>query len=88
MSYLYILFFHYHFIIIIIGFTLDGTVKLLDFGLARVVDDASPYSNDKYEMSGETGSLRYMSPEVADCRPYNHKADVYSFCKLCVSLIL
>eukprot|EP00594_Rhizosolenia_setigera_P014797 CAMPEP_0178959226 /NCGR_PEP_ID=MMETSP0789-20121207/12150_1 /TAXON_ID=3005 /ORGANISM="Rhizosolenia setigera, Strain CCMP 1694" /LENGTH=710 /DNA_ID=CAMNT_0020642159 /DNA_START=246 /DNA_END=2378 /DNA_ORIENTATION=- len=62
-----------------IGFTLDGTVKLLDFGLARVVDDASPYSNDKYEMSGETGSLRYMSPEVADCRPYNHKADVYSF---------
>lgn len=85
MSYLYIFFFSFYYYI---GFTLDGTVKLLDFGLARVVDDASPYSNDKYEMSGETGSLRYMSPEVADCRPYNHKADVYSFCKLCVSLIL
>ena len=30
-------------------------------------------------MSGETGSLRYMAPEVADALPYNHKADVYSF---------
>ena len=32
-------------------------------------------------MSGETGSLRYMAPEVADCQPYNQKADVYSFGK-------
>jgi len=62
-----------------VGFTLDGTVKLIDFGLARVVSDGSPESDDVYEMSGETGSLRYMAPEVADCRPYNHKADVYSF---------
>jgi len=62
-----------------IGFTLDGKVKLIDFGLARIVDNASPDSDDVYEMSGETGSLRYMAPEVADCRPYNHKADVYSF---------
>jgi serine/threonine protein kinase len=30
-------------------------------------------------MSGETGSLRYMAPEVADALPYNHKADVYSY---------
>ena len=30
-------------------------------------------------MSGETGSLRYMAPEVAAALPYNHKADVYSF---------
>jgi serine/threonine protein kinase len=30
-------------------------------------------------MSGETGSLRYMAPEVAEHLPYNHKADVYSF---------
>ena len=44
-----------------------------------MVSDASPESDDVYEMSGETGSLRYMAPEVADCRPYNQKADVYSF---------
>jgi len=62
-----------------IGFTLDGTLKVLDFGLARLVENSSPYSDQVYHMSGETGSLRYMAPEVADSRPYNHKADVYSF---------
>eukprot|EP00590_Aulacoseira_subarctica_P010550 CAMPEP_0172437842 /NCGR_PEP_ID=MMETSP1064-20121228/72475_1 /TAXON_ID=202472 /ORGANISM="Aulacoseira subarctica , Strain CCAP 1002/5" /LENGTH=635 /DNA_ID=CAMNT_0013186349 /DNA_START=234 /DNA_END=2138 /DNA_ORIENTATION=- len=62
-----------------IGFTLDGTLKVLDFGLARVVENASPDFDEVYDMSGETGSLRYMSPEVSDNRPYNHKADVYSF---------
>jgi serine/threonine protein kinase len=64
-----------------LGFALDGTVKLFDFGLARIVENAS-VSNEVYQMSGETGSLRYMAPEVADCHPYNQKADVYSFGKL------
>jgi len=62
-----------------IGFTLDGKPKLIDFGLARMLENSDPKSNDTYEMSGETGSLRYMAPEVADGLPYNHKADVYSF---------
>lgn len=62
-----------------IGFTLDGTVKLIDFGLATIIDQKSANSNEVYEMSGETGSLRYMAPEVAACKPYNHKIDVYSF---------
>lgn len=31
-----------------------------------------------YELSGNTGSLRYMSPEVARSEPYNLSADVYS----------
>ena len=54
-------------------------MKLLDFGLARIVENADPTSNEVYAMSGETGSLRYMAPEVAEGLPYNHKADVYSF---------
>lgn len=62
-----------------LGFTIDGTMKLLDFGLARIVENANTMSNELYAMSGETGSLRYMSPEVAEGLPYNHKADVYSF---------
>jgi serine/threonine protein kinase len=61
------------------GFTLDGTVKLIDFGLAKIVENASIQSDETYRMSGETGSLRYMAPEVADALPYNAKADVYSF---------
>lgn len=62
-----------------IGFTLDGTIKIIDFGLARILENSSPMSDEVYQMSGETGSLRYMAPEVAESRPYNHKADVYSF---------
>ena len=45
-----------------IGFALDGSVKVLDFGLARIVENASVKSKDVYQMSGETGSLRYMAP--------------------------
>jgi len=62
-----------------IGFTSDGTLKIMDFGLASVMESTIPFSDDVYEMTGGTGSLRYMAPEVADSRPYNNKADVYSF---------
>ena len=34
--------------------------------------------NDLYQMSGKTGSLRYMAPEVATEKPYNETVDVYS----------
>jgi serine/threonine protein kinase len=61
------------------GFTLDGRVKLLDFGLGKVLEIASVDSDEVFTMSGETGSLRYMAPEVADALPYNSSVDVYSF---------
>jgi len=64
-----------------IVFTSDGLLKLIDFGLAKKVENATHSSDDVYEMSGKTGSYRYMSPEVARELPYNHKADVYSFGK-------
>lgn len=31
------------------------------------------------DLTGRTGSLRYMAPEVAASRPYNEKAEVYSW---------
>jgi serine/threonine protein kinase len=46
----------------IVGFTLKGTVKILDFGLAKLLENADPKSSEVYAMSGETGSLRYMAP--------------------------
>jgi serine/threonine protein kinase len=39
-------------------------------------------------MTGNTGSLRYMAPEVALRRPYSEKADVYSFGILVWQVIL
>jgi serine/threonine protein kinase len=64
-----------------IAFTSDGVLKLLDFGLAKEVLHASADSNCVHEMSGKTGSYRYMAPEVGQTKPYNHKADVYSYGK-------
>jgi len=63
-----------------IGFDIHGDVKLFDFGLAKELDDNMKSGcSDFYEMSGNTGSLRYMAPEVALSEPYNLTADVYSF---------
>ena len=66
-------------IISILGFASDGKLKLFDFGLARMLENASSYSDKKYLMTGKTGSLRYMAPEVVNKQPYNFKVDVYSF---------
>ncbi|AQK96954.1 Serine/threonine-protein kinase STY8 [Zea mays] len=49
------------------------TVKIADFGVARV--EASNPS----DMTGETGTLGYMAPEVLNGHAYNRKCDVYSF---------
>ncbi len=62
-----------------VGFALDGTLKVMDFGLSTIVPDSCPESDEVYNLSGETGSLRYMAPEVAKREMYNNKADVYSF---------
>ncbi len=61
-----------------VGFTADGRLKLFDFGLCTCVR-VRKNAEDCYEMTGNTGSLRYMAPEVALKMPYNEKADVYSF---------
>ena len=61
-----------------IGFTSDGTVKLFDFGLVTCVK-ARKHAKDTYNMTGCTGSLRYMAPEVALYHRYTEKVDVYSF---------
>jgi serine/threonine protein kinase len=62
-----------------IGFDVRGDVKIFDFGLAKEMRMEDLVSDDLYDMSGNTGSLRYMAPEVALRRPYNHTVDVFSF---------
>jgi len=62
-----------------IGFDASGTLKLFDFGLAKELDPRQRTTNVTYKMSGQTGSRRYMAPEVVLCEPYNLSADTYSF---------
>jgi tRNA A-37 threonylcarbamoyl transferase component Bud32 len=52
-----------------------GTVKISDFGLSCVLEIGSASS----ELTAETGTYRWMAPEVIRHEPYSNKADVYSF---------
>ncbi|XXG68035.1 hypothetical protein AAC387_Pa06g1227 [Persea americana] len=49
------------------------TLKIADFGVARVE------AQNPRDMTGETGTLGYMAPEVLNGKPYNRRCDVYSF---------
>ena len=53
-----------------IGFTADGSPKLMDFGLARETDASDTLG----------GTLPYMSPEVVAGRPAEEADDVWSLC--------
>lgn len=55
--------------------TSSGRIKIADFGLSCF----QPKSMDNYEMTGMTGSYRYMAPEVMLNKEYNSSVDIYSF---------
>jgi len=61
-----------------IGFLGSGRLVLFDFGLAKTWAVATDDLETR-QLTGQTGSLRYMAPEVALNQPYNHKAEVFSF---------
>lgn len=50
----------------------NEVVKVADFGVARVKSQSGV-------MTAETGTYRWMAPEVIEHNPYDHKADVFSF---------
>lgn len=64
-----------------VGFdTRTDAVKIFDLGVSRHLP-----SNEKegtYKMSGQTGSQRYMAPEVMMSKPYGLSADTYSWAVL------
>ena len=62
-----------------IGFDVRGDVKIFDFGLCREFDPSQVDKDGTYKLTGDTGSTRYMAPEVGLGKPYNEMADVYSF---------
>lgn len=52
-----------------IGFTAEGRLKLFDFGISICVKKRSSLS-ETYQMTGFTGTPRYMAPEVYRKLPY------------------
>lgn len=69
--------------------TRDGRVKLLDFGLAKLVEPQEPIT---FKGLGEAetvarltvsgifvGTVRYMSPEQIRGAPIDHRSDVFAF---------
>ena len=61
-----------------LGLSSSGRLKVYDFGLCRCVEKRTD-QHQMYEMTGNTGSLRYMAPEVVLNQQYSEKVDVYSF---------
>eukprot|EP00198_Chlamydomonas_reinhardtii_P001505 XP_001690841.1 protein kinase [Chlamydomonas reinhardtii] len=58
-------------------------------GLGASVHSATEHdakATQSYKLTGETGSYRYMAPEVFRHEPYNNKVDVYSFAMICFQL--
>lgn len=63
------------------------TVKVTDFGLSTEIKDASlrggepasPRKSRRRNLTGETGTYRWMGPEVIRHESYSNMADVYSF---------
>jgi len=61
----------------------EDTIKITDFGLAKFVPIKNKFLEDKFTMTGETGSYRFMAPEVYRHEPYNQAVDVYSYALIC-----
>ncbi|CAN6993862.1 unnamed protein product [Brassica oleracea var. botrytis] len=53
-------------------FSQEQIVKVADFGVVRVQIESGV-------MTAETGTYRWMAPEVIEHKPYSHKADVFSY---------
>ncbi|KAE8719422.1 transmembrane emp24 domain-containing protein p24delta9-like [Hibiscus syriacus] len=60
-------------------------LKVGDFGLSKLIKVQN--CHDVYKMTGETGSYRYMAPEVFKHRKYDKKVDVFSFAMILYEML-
>ena len=64
-------------------FDAHGTAKVADMGLARVLAPGTQAA----ELTGETGTYSYMSPEMVRHEPYDTRSDVWSFGVLALEVL-
>ena len=65
-----------------------GTVKLADFGLSKTLPvnkHAAFDLDDKFKLTGETGSYRFMAREVFVHEAYNNKVRPLTTCLVKIS---
>ena len=58
--------------------TSGGDIRLLDFGIAKLVDDTRPSDSTLTEVGGRAMTLRYASPEQVAEQPLGVATDIYS----------
>ena len=61
------------------GLTATRSLVLYDFGLSVALLAKHSTRGDTFELTGDTGTRRYMSPEVAEGKPYGVSVDVYGW---------
>jgi serine/threonine protein kinase len=66
----------------------SGVLKISDFGLSKIRPDPEKKETEKYTMTGETGSYRFMAPEVFRHEEYNETVDVYSYAMIVFYLLV
>ncbi|MFH4338661.1 protein kinase, partial [Acinetobacter baumannii] len=60
--------------------TKTGRVKVLDFGLAKLLDESGQSAHDVHltEVGVPYGTATYAAPEQARGQPSDHRADIFS----------
>ncbi|EEC45840.1 predicted protein, partial [Phaeodactylum tricornutum CCAP 1055/1] len=66
----------------------SGVLKISDFGLSKIRPDPGKKETEKYTMTGETGSYRFMAPEVFRHEEYNETVDIYSYAMILFYLLV
>lgn len=75
----------------------SNTIRISDFGLATfkakkptastILNDIAEHADVLMDLTGETGSYRFMAPEVATHKPYGKPVDVYSFAMILFNVL-
>jgi Serine/threonine protein kinase len=56
----------------------DGRLVLVDFGIARIIHDATEQSSESLTRTGNfMGSVEYMAPEMVQGSQVDYRADIY-----------